>query len=59
MNFIRKIRERRLRKRLAMRTTYTIAELPLVLRWINGDDSMEEKLFDAWLFRAMGYPRVR
>lgn len=52
MNPIRKYIERQRRKRLVMHTNFTIAETPLVHRWINGDDSVVEELRASWEERS-------
>ncbi len=49
---IRKYLEKRQRKQIALHVNYTIAEAPLVDRWINGDDSAEDELQSSWRKRA-------
>lgn len=55
MNFFRKRQEKRLRKELALHTYITIAELPAVCRWINGDDSASAELTELYKYRARNY----
>ena len=49
---IKKYLEKRQRKQIALHVDYTIAEAPLVNRWINGDDSAEDELKSSYRNRA-------
>lgn len=55
MNFIKRLHDKKLRKKLALQTNFTIAEIPALLRWINGDDGAEKELKRLYEVRASDF----